>query len=199
MRKINFSKLLIDITKYVANLAVLNLCWLIFSIPILTVIPATDALFSVLNQNERKFKDETKIFKKFLFFFRKNFKKSFKIGTPIFILLFIIYVDFKFLFNLSFTNPYQQIFKYVFYILSIILLILVWYVYPLSKIKDYKFTQLFFHSMILLVNHPLKTLLFLVFVFFHFSILIYMPALLFFFSISGLAAMSSFIVRGLTK
>lgn len=199
MKKTNFSKLLIDVTKYVANLAVLNLCWLIFSIPILTAIPATDALFSVLNQNEQEFKDETKVFKKFLFFFRKNFKKCFKIGIPIFILLFIIYIDFRFLINLTFTNPYQQIFKYVFYILSIILLILVWYVYPLSKRKDYRFTQLFFHSMILLVNHPLETLLFLIFVFVHFSILMYMPALLFFFSISGLAAMSSFIIRRLTK
>ncbi|MBO1005129.1 YesL family protein [Pseudogracilibacillus auburnensis] len=75
-----------------SNLLLLNLCWIIASIPIITLFPATAAMFSVIR--DWKIKDEVSVIKPFMIHFKKNFKQSLLIGilwVPFALLLYFDY------------------------------------------------------------------------------------------------------------
>lgn len=110
MKKINWSTLLVKGIEWFARLAVLNLLWLLFSLPLVTFIPATSAGYGVLKQWRDGEALEQSVFKLFTRKLRKNFKKSFQLGglfIPFGIILIINLVFF-------FTNSFEStVFFYI--------------------------------------------------------------------------------------
>jgi len=81
-----------EILDKITNLFFLNILWLLCSLPLITLFPATAAMFGV-------FKDwvqgkEGNLFKSFWNYFKTNFKHSFIYGIIWFLSLFIFYIDF---------------------------------------------------------------------------------------------------------
>ena len=95
MRKMNFFRT--DGTVYgvldkFVNFVLLNLLWLLLCLPIVTIFPATAAMFGVVRQWVQK-KDTTGIFKNFFVLFKENFKQSFLLGAFWFILAYLFYFN----------------------------------------------------------------------------------------------------------
>ncbi|MDL4840316.1 YesL family protein [Aquibacillus rhizosphaerae] len=86
-----------------AHFVLLNTVWVIACIPIVTVFPATAALFAVV----RKWTTEgieAGVFPLFFKYFRENFKKSFVIGILWKLAGIILVLDFSIVFNMAFTG-----------------------------------------------------------------------------------------------
>ena len=80
----------------------LNLCWVLFSIPIVTIGASTTAVFAVtLKMAEDR---EGYIFRAFFREFKANFKKGTVIGLLNFLFAWAVYLDFE-LFNKIEGNP----------------------------------------------------------------------------------------------
>ncbi|MDT8860755.1 DUF624 domain-containing protein [Alkalihalobacillus sp. MEB130] len=61
------------------NIVLLNLLWLLFSIPVITIVPATVAMAGVVKAWQLE--EEERVFRPFMHFFVKNFRRSFFIGA----------------------------------------------------------------------------------------------------------------------
>jgi uncharacterized membrane protein YesL len=64
--------------EFIMNAFLLNLLWLVLCLPILTVFPATTAMYGVVR--EWKKQNDIRIFFAFFRLFKENFKQSFLIG-----------------------------------------------------------------------------------------------------------------------
>lgn len=112
----------------------LNVLWFLMCIPIVTIFPATAAMFGVIRQ--WKLKGDTTIFKNFFRFFKENFKQSFIIGLVFFIFVAVIYIDIMFIGTL---NPLmQKLLLGSVYLLGFIVLFTSIYLFPIMV--HYKLT-----------------------------------------------------------
>ena len=186
MKKIDLTEIAVQGTEWFSSLAILNLCWLLFSLPIITLIPATDALFTVLNQWQVEEK-RGKIFANFKYYFKRNFKSSFKLGLPWMIIIVVLGLDIVFLNQQMNLSAGFQVFKYAFYTLTLIFSGILLYIYPLAKQLGFVQFRLVFTSMLLVFNYPLVTLGLLISCGALLLLFSYWPAMLFFFSMSSFA------------
>ncbi|WP_208559978.1 DUF624 domain-containing protein [Marinilactibacillus kalidii] len=86
----NLSKqtsMIVQATEWFADLALLNLLWLLFSIPILTLIPATESLFYVIFRLYKK--EEKHPLKLFVRHFKENMWTSIKRNSYILIVYIV--------------------------------------------------------------------------------------------------------------
>lgn len=185
MKKIDLTKGVVSSTEWIARLAILNLIWLLFSIPIVTIFPATNTLFYILHLWAN---GETtgSILKTFWTHFKAHFWTGYKVGLPIFILLLILFIDRWFLEQLSSQAGWIQIYQYVLYFLTILFCLTALFYVTLTKIVQLPLRKQFLTSFFLMIGHPLisfgllLTVMVLLFIFSRW------PALLFFFSGSGI-------------
>lgn len=199
MKKINWSKALVSGTEWFARLAVLNLTWLLFSLPILTLVPATDALFSVLD-HWRKEETEIPIFRTFWEVFRQNFWRSFKLGLPILLVSIVVLLDIWFFHHYPKAAAWLQIYKYSIYTFGLLFGLVTLYSYPLSKRSNHSILQLYLTSAYLMIGNPLYSLGLLFSAVTIFLILLKWSGLFFFFSASLLAWLATLAVdRALKK
>lgn len=70
----------------------LNIIWFLVCMPIVTIFPATAAMFAVIRQFVMK--KDTAIFIPFFRYFKENFKHSFLAGIIFFIFIVVFYIDF---------------------------------------------------------------------------------------------------------
>lgn len=184
LKKIDLTNLVIKGTEWFSSLAILNLCWLLFSLPLVTMIPATDAVFEVLKEWEAEGRT-TSVFKQFKQTFKQNFKQSFKWGIPILIVSIILAIDIIFLNSLNISSVWFQILKYAFYTFTAILVLSVSYAYPLAKVTGETHIRLLLIGLFMAIGHPLITfglIAGLIVLIILFSI---WPGMLFFFAVSG--------------
>lgn len=158
MKKLYLSKIIVRGVEWFAGLALLNLSWLLFSLPIFTIIPATDALYEMLYDWERKDENPTEIFRTFRATFQKNLKSSYKLGLPLHIILLFIGIDLYLLRNFSADSMWGGIFKYAFYTFSFLLGLAIFYAYPLSKSMKETHVRVLLLGLLSVVGHPLITL-----------------------------------------
>lgn len=189
MKKIDLTSLAVTFTEWFSGIAILNLSWLLFSLPLFTLIPATDAVFEVVHQWKKNGKPES-VFNFFRVSFKNNFKQSFKLGIPIFIALSIIIMDLYFLNHLEVSETWFQIFKYAFYTLTILIVLTILYIYPLSKEQQNFSFQIFLIAFMLVIGNPKVTIALLITLVASIFLFIWFPAMLFFISMSGLAWLS---------
>ncbi|QDP41308.1 YesL family protein [Radiobacillus deserti] len=86
-----------------SNFLILNILWIICCIPIVTIFPATTAMYAVV----RKWLAsgmEAGTFQQFFIFFKSNFKKSFFIGLVWLFLFAVLYVDTVIILNYDFIG-----------------------------------------------------------------------------------------------
>lgn len=186
LKKIDFTKLIVKGTEWFSSLALLNLCWLLFSLPLVTIIPATDAVFDVVHEWESVGKS-TSVFQQFKAAFKTNFKRSFKVGLPMFIVIFIVLIDIYFLNQLSITSMWFQVLKYAFYTFSALIFLSILYVYPLMKQTGENHIRVFVMGVFLAIGNPLTTLGIIAALLILGFIFLLWPGMLFFFGVSGIA------------
>lgn len=184
MKQMDPTKIVVSGTEWFSSLALLNLCWLLFSLPLITIIPATDTVFELVNQWEITGRPKS-IFRHFKETFKTNFKTSYQWGLPFFAVLFIIGVDIYILKQITMDEAWFHILKYAFYTFSLLITVALFYAYPLSKRSNKKSVRVFVSGFLTVIGNPLLTggvVLSFIALAILFSI---WPALLFFFSVSG--------------
>lgn len=197
MRKIDLTSLAVTFTEWFSGIAILNLSWLFFSLPLITLIPATDAVFEVVNEWKEDEKPES-IFKQFKYYFRKNFKQSFKLGLPIFVVVMVVLADLYILNSLTLTVGWFQIFKYAFYTLIILIFLTILYAYPLSKRTGIRSFRIFLMGLMLMLGNPKVTIALLIIIIAVALFFTWFPAMLFFLPISGIAWLGATALENIT-
>ena len=186
MKKFDLTNSVVEGTEWFSRLTIVNLIWLLFSLPIITLIPATDALFQVTNDWSNG-KTNKSLFRTFMYYFKQNFWSSFKIGLPICFIMFILFLDSWFLNTQMTATAGIQIYKYALYTFGILFGLTSLYSCPLSKKVNVSVSRLFLTGMVLMVSQPLISLLLLISIIVMAIVLLKWPALAFFFSVSVLA------------
>ncbi|OQP13216.1 YesL family protein, partial [Geobacillus zalihae] len=81
-----------EVVDRLSNLFILNILWVVSCIPIITIIPATSAMFGVVRQ--WKLHQDTSVVRNHFRFFKENFRESFLTG--IFFTLFSVILFFNY-------------------------------------------------------------------------------------------------------
>lgn len=83
------------VMEILSNFFLLNLLWLLLCLPIVTIFPATAAMFGVVRQ--WKLHDDTTVFTAFIKYFKENLKQSMLISIFWGFFVFMLYVNFTLL------------------------------------------------------------------------------------------------------
>lgn len=120
--------------EFIMNAFLLNLLWLVLCLPILTIFPATTAMFGVVR--EWKKQNDISIFSSFFRLLKENFKQSFLIG-----LLWLVFTGLL-LGDFIITNQLNSSVKYIlfsfFFLMGILYLFVSIYIFPV--LVHYKVT-----------------------------------------------------------
>lgn len=112
--------------EWIMNAFLLNLLWLLLCLPVLTIFPATTAMFGVVREWQNR--KDIHVIPSFFRHLKENFKQSLGLGVLWFIFTLILFVD------LVITNGMSSGFKYVlfsfFFLLSIIYLFVTITIFP---------------------------------------------------------------------
>lgn len=114
---------IINFLTVAGDLIVLNFLWLFCSIPLITIGPATCALYDVTLKLAED--PESSVLKRFFKAFKENFAQSLIVGVFSLFTLITIYVDA--IYALSSSGFIQKVYIVVAFILSAILLIIISY------------------------------------------------------------------------
>lgn len=112
--------------EFLKNIFLLNTIWLLMCIPIVTIFPATAAMFATLR--EWKTQGDIQVFSAYIRFLKENFKQSFIIGVVWFVFTSLLLGDF------IITNQINSNLKYVlfsfFFLLTIVFLFVSIMIFP---------------------------------------------------------------------
>jgi len=112
-----FRKIIFGSMDWIWRLGWLNLLWILFSIPLITLIPATFAMYAVVNKWLTDDKD-IDIFPTFTAAFKKYFLKSVPLGS---ILLFVgLFLYFDLIILSGETNELMAIVRYAILIIALL-------------------------------------------------------------------------------
>ncbi|MDG5788490.1 DUF624 domain-containing protein [Evansella sp. AB-P1] len=179
------------LSEWIMRLAFLNILWIIFSIAgllLFGITPATVAVFTII----RKWfmgQVDIPIFKTFTSVFKGEFVKvnvlSFLIGA----ICIIIYIDFILI--ASFGGIVQSLLFAVLVIVSLLLLIITLYIFPVYVHYDLKFFDYLKWSLIIGLLNPAATITIMVGIIVLYQIYTFIPGFIPFFSMSliGMAIM----------
>lgn len=192
MKKGDFTTYTVKGTEWFARLALLNLFWLLFSLPIITIVPSTFAMFSVLKKWVVN-KEMGNSFSSFKNLFVENFKESYRTGWPFILIGVILFVNLLFFGTYTFETTLFYILKYANYILTGIFFLLWLHTFALKQITELETFQTIAVSFVLILSQPLITLLIVLAAGVLFVFFILFPGFSFFFSGSalGLIVMSA--------
>ncbi|MCR2821535.1 YesL family protein [Lederbergia panacisoli] len=88
-----------DVMETISNFFLLNILWILFSLPIVTIFPSTTAMFAIIR--DWKIGKNRNLFSSFTTYFKQYFQQSFSIGFIFIICVGIIFLDFLFIDELS--------------------------------------------------------------------------------------------------
>lgn len=187
MKKINGTTVLIRGTEWFARLAVLNLIWLLFSLPLFTIIPATYTLFAVL----QRLLDGEDLDKSIYFLFKNkfisSFKESYRIGFSFIVMGIWLTINLLFFFIATSTSPWFHIFKTATIFLAILYTFLFFYSFALSIFIEERPLHMIGTAFIIMLSQPGYTGMVGLSIIFSTIIFDFFPALLFFFPMSGIS------------
>ncbi len=144
------------------KLITLNLIYILFCIPIITIGPATTAMALVLKNYSLE--RPVFLFSDFFDAFKKNFKQSFLLGIINALLLFLVYVSFSYYsYNSSFNWMYLIPFGII-TCLAFILIMMGFYLYIMIPVLDMKFKPMIKNSFLLSIVGIKSNLLTMLFV-----------------------------------
>ncbi|WP_078594801.1 YesL family protein [Evansella clarkii] len=173
-----------------SRLAVLNLLWLLFSLPVVTLIPATAALFAVMKKLEEQEEDEEKgLFQKFLSSFRDNFKKSYKTGLPLAGIGLILAIDLQLLYFPD--TGWLLTLKYMMYTLLLLYVIMAIFTFPVMAYFDLPWYKTLFFALMTGLMRPHYSVAVIGTAAALSAVFLIWPGLFFFFSLSTVAFLAT--------
>lgn len=147
----------------VTNLILLNLLFLVCSIPVITIGPSLTATYYVALKIIRK--EETSIFKNFFHSFRMNFKQGMILGIGTVLLFAVLLVDIRALTYLTaIPEDVAKVLVFVVGFLFLIVTAIAVYLFAVLAQFDNKLRELIKWSAIIALRHLPVTLLFLLIV-----------------------------------
>lgn len=171
------------------SFVLLNLLWLLFCLPIITIFPATTALFGTVRKWVRLGFD-VGVFRVFVQQFKENFKKSLSLGFLWTIAFLILYADLSIVLKNEFTGKgFLLILLFFFTMLFAFVTI---YQFLLLVNYELKLFHVLKNSLLLSLSHMEYTLLFLGLILVMLIVIYYFPIFLL---ISG--SLLAFIMYGL--
>ncbi len=140
------------------DLIFLNIIWVIFCIPIITIGPANTALYYTTVKVIRR--ERGYVFREFFKSFRLNFKRGTIVGIVLTLLSLVLFFDLSWANHAEFANNTQRTILYgVFVALSSLLFFVSVYVFPVLSRFDMTIKQLCKASALMAVKHLLTTIL----------------------------------------
>lgn len=148
---------IIDLLWKPIHIMFLNLLWVLFSLPIVTIGASTAAMYSVMIKMKNGL--EGKIFFDFWDAFRENFRQATIIWLIILFSAFVFTTDIVYFLNMGgFAGTF---FAMIFFGLDVALLLMTMYVFPLQAIFDNKIITTVKSAFFLSFRHLLWTVLLL--------------------------------------
>lgn len=148
---------LMFIMEWLWRLLYLNAIWLLFSLPIFTIIPATAAMFGVMDRLVSEEHDDEPDFKVFFREFKRLFLKSYPLGLSIVIIGGLLVLDLLILRNA--VSSMTEIIRVALLAVSLLFLIAVSYSFPVFLRYQFPWYKTLFFSFMLGVRKPVITFL----------------------------------------
>ncbi len=150
----------IAIGEWLFKIILLNLYWFLFSLVglfLFGLFPATVALFATIRQDLKAEKDDIKLFKTFIGYYKTEFIKSNVLGYLIVIIIGILVFNIRILGNIesSLMNSSLMIVTYILLGIGVLLAI---YIFPLYVHYNLSMLGYIKYSAVLLIGKPLQTL-----------------------------------------
>ncbi|MCC3355347.1 YesL family protein [Bacillus sp. REN16] len=142
---------------FIMNTFLLNLIWVLTCIPIITIFPATAAMFGVVREWKRE--GDIRIFASFFRYFKENIKQG------IVLQLIWLFIAFLFIINFNFTNQIPSNVKYLLFMLYFLVLLLFiftsMYLFPVMVQFKVTWMQAIRNALILSISNLQYTLILL--------------------------------------
>ena len=137
------------------NVLLLSVCWVVFSIPVLTIGPATAALYYGMQKIVQG--ENISVFRCFLKSFRENLKQGVVLTLIFGVAAALIWYDY--LFSYIVEESLGKILRIVFIVLAVVWLIMVSYTFPLQALFQNSIRNTLKNAMLLSLVHLGKTVL----------------------------------------
>ncbi|MBM7570410.1 YesL family protein [Aquibacillus albus] len=131
------------------NFFLLNLLWIVMCIPIVTIFPATSAMFGVVRQ--WVLKKDSSVFRSFFQLFKENFKTSIIIGVLWFLISGLLILDIYFAFTLGSTTKFVLL--PVLLVIGFLFLLTSTFLFPVIVHYQLKWNTIIKNSFLLGVSH----------------------------------------------
>lgn len=174
--------------EWLTRLAAVNLTWLLYSLPVFTVFPATAALFDVIYKWEVEGTD-LPVYQTFKASFKRHFGASYKVGVPLCIIGIIIGIDLWFIHSLE--QSWMLVFKYMLYTLTVVFLLFSIYCFPIYVRLQQSWYKVYVAALVVSLSRPFVSIVLLLQLLVLGAVLLYWPSLLLFFSMSVLGLLAS--------
>ncbi|MGV3464607.1 MAG: YesL family protein [Heyndrickxia sp.] len=153
-------KNIIRFLETITNFAYLNILWFFFSLPVITIFPATTAMLQVIRKWSND--EEGSILENFFYFFKLDIKKGIVIGAIMTFILGALIGDFFIIMSLN--NPWQSILLPLLIVISLLYVMISLY-FPLLFIKSSgSIKHLMVMSFVLSIKRPFQPLVVLLFI-----------------------------------
>ncbi|MBM7691750.1 putative membrane protein YesL [Peribacillus deserti] len=173
-----------SILVFVSNMFLLNLLWLILCLPVITIFPATAAMFGVVRQ--WIIHKDTSVFPAFLRCLKENFKQSFIIQVVWILLAGFLFFDYSISLRLGFL---KAIISPILIVLGSLLMLGSSFLFPHIVHFKTKTRNIFVNSFLLSISYiPYSLLLCLLFVLIALVLYIFPVSVLFIGSIGAYIA-----------
>lgn len=140
----------------VFDLLVLNVLWLLLCIPMITIVPATTALYYSVVKVVRK--ERGYAIQEFWYSFKQNLREGSFCSVVVIIVLFILWIDFRYtLLLLQQENMIGSAFLVVFLIISILICAIFMYLCPILSRFEMSLIGLFKMAFVMSAKHILTT------------------------------------------
>lgn len=144
-----------NVSGHIFDLFILNVLWLLFCIPIVTIGPATTAMY--YSTIQMVLKEETTPSKDFFRSFRLNLKQGFLIGIPITFFFFFLSLDIYLCYKTG--KGIYTFFMVLFFVLLLFAAFTTLYIFPLLAKFEKNLLEFFTLSFSLSIRHLPKTLI----------------------------------------
>lgn len=155
-----------------SNLVILNLLWILMCLPIITIFPATIAMFGVIRQWINK-EDDRGLTRSFFLLFKQNFRHGLLLG--VIILLFGTLVAVNFSLALQLENPLKMIYVVFLSFLSLLYTFTCIYLFPLLVNYKDNWKNLLKNALLLSIIHLPITVICIITLFFGTILIVFIP------------------------
>lgn len=160
------------IMEFIMNAFLLNILWLIMCLPIVTIFPATTAMFGVVRAWKKR--GDIQIFSDFFRLFRESFKQSLLIGFLWMLLAGLLLGDFIIIYHLN-SNMKYTIFPFLLF-LGILYLFASVYIFPVIVHYQVSWKNAIKNALLLSVSYLHHTILSILIILGAFALCFYFPA-----------------------